>query len=216
MIDDVNQIIQCKKDVVTGPGDVRAVATLYSCGGITLGQIKKYFGAQQEENIKIIAEKAHEHLKNVPDNQKTTPSASIAEPLVEAAMQESRSELQDLWAALLASAMLEEGRKVRYEFVEILKKMNPQDAVVYKILSNLPSKNWSNPATDPNPLYVKQKLAAAEMSNDEWLVSISNLNQLGCVIPSNPSTKTYFTAGASLEYPVHSPLGRMLDAVLKI
>ena len=120
MIDDVIQIIQRDQDVAAGVGDARAVTTLYSWGGTTLGQVKKYFGAQQEENIKIISEKAQEYLKDVPDDQKTTPSASIAEPLIEAAMQESRSELQDLWAALLASAMLEEGRKVRYEFVEIL------------------------------------------------------------------------------------------------
>ena len=216
MVGELIEIIQRGQELATGVGDVRAVLTLYSWGGTALGQFKKFFGTQQEENIKAISEKAQEYLKDVPDDQKTVPSASIAEPLIEAAMQENRSELQDLWAALLASAMLEKGRKVRYEFVEILKKLNPQDAVAFRILATLPSVTWSNPTTDPNQAYVNQQLAKAGLSQDEWLVSINNLNQLGCVIPSNPSTKTYFTAGASLDYPVHSPLGRMLGAVLKI
>ncbi|WP_298224673.1 Abi-alpha family protein, partial [Acidocella sp.] len=126
-----------------GEGDVRAGITAYMWSGVVLGQIKKYFGRQQGENIEAISKRAEEKLKDIPPKRKSPPPASVAEPLIEAAMQESRPELQELWAGLLASAMLDGGKNARYEFKDILEKLNPLDAAALQVIAKLPNPRWS-------------------------------------------------------------------------
>lgn len=67
------------------------------------------------------------------------PSPSVVLPLVEAAQMESREELQDLWAALLANAMRPEGAsRARRAYFETLRQMEPPDAVVLKLWRGTP------------------------------------------------------------------------------
>ncbi|WP_456739226.1 Abi-alpha family protein [Bradyrhizobium sp. USDA 4471] len=55
----------------------------------------------------------------------------IAVPLLEASQGESRESIQDLYAALLANAMDSRfAGDVRPEFIEIVKQLQPIDAVV--------------------------------------------------------------------------------------
>jgi hypothetical protein len=58
-------------------------------------------------------------------------SPSVAVPLLQAAQDEDRPELQELWARLLANAMdPAKSNSVRLEFIEALKRFHPRDAVI--------------------------------------------------------------------------------------
>lgn len=60
------------------------------------------------------------------------PSVSVVLPLLQAAADESRPELQELWAALLASAMQPDGAtRVRRAFFDTLRQMEPTDAKLF-------------------------------------------------------------------------------------
>ena len=69
----------------------------------------------------------------------TEPSPSVVVPLLEAAADESSEELGDLWAALLANAMIDNGRLIRREFFALLKAMEPIDALMLDVASRTPS-----------------------------------------------------------------------------
>jgi abortive infection alpha-like protein len=55
-------------------------------------------------------------------------SLSVAIPICQAAADEDRDELVDLWSRLLANAMDPKLRSVRYSFIEAVKAMDPLDA----------------------------------------------------------------------------------------
>ncbi|MGH7089670.1 MAG: Abi-alpha family protein, partial [Stellaceae bacterium] len=67
--------------------------------------------------------------RGVKDPQPVTPSVAI--PLLRAAYDESRPELQDLWVRLLATAMdPARAKTVRRSFIEALSRLDPLDARV--------------------------------------------------------------------------------------
>ena len=62
----------------------------------------------------------------------------IALEILEAAQDETRDELRELWAQLIANAMDVDAHKyVRIEFVEVLRQLNPLDALVLQRLSSV-------------------------------------------------------------------------------
>jgi hypothetical protein len=65
-------------------------------------------------------------------NTETEPvSLTIAVPILKAAENESREELQNLWARLLANAMdSKRSATVRLEFIQIIQQLNPLDAMI--------------------------------------------------------------------------------------
>jgi hypothetical protein len=123
------------------------------------------------ENILRTIKKAHDRLEK--DGIKPeAASLSVSLPILRAAADESREELQDLWADLLAaSADPARSRSFRNEFIEIIKKMDPLDAVVLK----------SAYATGGR-VEVRQRKPIAEQMGatpDAVAVSFSNLCKLG-------------------------------------
>jgi hypothetical protein len=65
-------------------------------------------------------------------------SPALALPLFAAARDETREELQELWARLLAAAMDPSRRSlVRREFIEIVKQIEPLDARVLEELRDI-------------------------------------------------------------------------------
>jgi hypothetical protein len=63
------------------------------------------------------------------------PSVSVVLPLLQGAADEARPELQNLWAALLASAMQPDGGvRVRRAFFDTLRRMEPYDAKLFDAL----------------------------------------------------------------------------------
>jgi hypothetical protein len=69
-------------------------------------------------------------------------SPSLAIPLVEAAVDENREGLKQLWAKLLAASIDPKRREfVRQSFVSTVKQMDPLDAAVFQKISE--NQNWS-------------------------------------------------------------------------
>jgi hypothetical protein len=111
-------------------------------------------------------------------------SLSFALPLFRAAADESRAELQDLYAKLLAAAAdPSRSGAVRRSFIEIVRQMEPIDALVLRKLYD--HSDWRPNARD----------AIAEMlkvPQDQIEVSFGNLMQLDCIMhrggvnPANP------------------------------
>lgn len=105
-----------------------------------------------------------EELKAVPP--------SIAVPLLEAAQDEARDELREFWARLLANAM-DPGRssRVRLEFIETLKQLTPQDALMLNEVA-------TSPALRVDRGFLTTGLRA---THEEIDVSAQHLQKLGCL-----------------------------------
>lgn len=103
-------------------------------------------------------------------------SPSVALPLIEAALDEDREGLKELWAKLLAAAM-DPSRKncVRLSFVATLKQMDPLDAKILEALYDAPG-GFAGGANGRDVL--SQKFS---VSKDEVVVSFSNLEKLNCL-----------------------------------
>jgi hypothetical protein len=102
-------------------------------------------------------------------------SPRIALPILKGGQAESREELQELWARLLANAMdPERSDTVRLEFISVLKEFNPLDALVLKSIEDLPTgpEEWKHAEELPSLL---------GFSIDEIEVSYQNLERLGCI-----------------------------------
>jgi hypothetical protein len=122
------------------------------------------------ENICRTISKAHERLEK--DGIKPqAASLSISVPLLKAAADESRDELQDLWASLLAAAADPNRSKFfRIEFIEVIKKMDPLDTLVLVAMGE------GQPRVDgATQDRIREKLG---VSRDAFHVSIDHLTKL--------------------------------------
>jgi hypothetical protein len=122
-------------------------------------------------------------------------SPSIAVPLIEAAINEERPELADLWARLLAAAMdPNRQRTVRQNIIETLKQMEPLDAAILQAVYTNAGAQWSPNGRDA----LAQRL---QIQQDEVLVSFGNLADLPCI-----------SFGNSLPpiNPLMAPIGQLL------
>ncbi|WP_207536944.1 Abi-alpha family protein [Sabulicella rubraurantiaca] len=143
----------------TIPQDLLGVA-----GGDWLHYRRRMNLLQLELKTEVLREKLNE-------NRLIEPSPSILLPLLQHAANESRDELQDLWAALLISAMHPEAyRRVRRSFFETLMKMEPLDALVFDkiIRSKTPAVNKGARKFLEEELGIRQtevQLSMAALSN---------------------------------------------------
>jgi hypothetical protein len=125
---------------------------------------------KRAENLLRTIAKAQERLKR--DGIKAEPaSLSIGLPLLAAAADESRDELQEIWAGLLAAAADPARSKAfRVAFIEAAKGMDPIDALLLKAIQHRGGR-----ATNAD-----RDSVAAEMHipRDQLDVSIDNLKNL--------------------------------------
>jgi hypothetical protein len=127
------------------------------------------------------------------------PSPSILIPLLEAAVDEDREVLRDLWTRLLANAHDPNRRdNVRASLIAVLKRFDPFDAVVLQILGEV----IGDPAPNPRD-FVKVTTGRSE---DEVMVSFANLIEFGCF--SLPSSN-------ELWKPLMAARGRLLLAAVR-
>jgi Abortive infection alpha len=104
-------------------------------------------------------------------NGRATSQPPLIPPIAVAAADESRDELQDLWARLLAAATDPKRAKTfRIAFVDLAKKMDPLDTVVFQQAS---VSNQVITGTTRNELATKLNL-----SRDQLDVSLSHLIEL--------------------------------------
>jgi hypothetical protein len=121
-------------------------------------------------------------------------SPSVAIPLLEAAKDESRAELQELWARLLAAAMdPNRNSRVRQSFITIVRHLDPLDALLLKLyyeihsgskgLSREPSEAFTyymaRQKEDPSQRAVTFFSKRLAVSEDDIFVSHKNLTTLG-------------------------------------
>lgn len=111
-------------------------------------------------------------------------SLVIALPLFEAAADENREELQDLWARLLAAAMdPARSGQVRREFIEAVKQPEPIDALVLMELSK------NEPRQNPRDTFAAQ----FKRTSDELEISIRHLAKLDLVSESGARSQAALT-----------------------
>ncbi|MCK1320424.1 DUF4393 domain-containing protein [Bradyrhizobium sp. 156] len=129
------------------------------------------------------------------DAKTTELPEQIAIPLLEAAQQESRTEMQEIWARLLANAMdTDRAADVRPEFVAALQKLQPLDALLLQEARAL--------VQNPNQATVDPKIFADRLSIRETLaaVSIENLVIARCLSRHlSGQTDYYRLAGFGIE-----------------
>lgn len=133
--------------------ETRAATELIKAAGGVGAYVAKVFGSIPEDALGLVVGDWLNHqrrrnlaklevntstiLKEIKHEALTEPSPSVLIPLLQAAADESREELQSLWATLLANAMTDGGRKARRAFVEALKAMDPADAQVLDICNRI-------------------------------------------------------------------------------
>jgi abortive infection alpha-like protein len=102
-------------------------------------------------------------------------SPSLAIPLLRAAADESREELQELWAQLLAAAVDPKRSKlVRRSFISTVSQLDPLDAAVL-------FKRHEHSASSIQPDDLRFVATSLHLSEQEVEVSVQHLDQLGCV-----------------------------------
>jgi hypothetical protein len=141
-----------------------------------------WLNVRRAENFVRIAAKAQERLRKRGIRVREPVSLSIVLPLVAAAADESRDELQELWARLIAAAAdPARAKSFRNAFIDAAKKMDPLDGAVLQTLQK-----HLDGAVLPE---TREKLPALlNARRDETDVSISNLQTLGLVNPALPNT----------------------------
>jgi Abortive infection alpha len=105
-------------------------------------------------------------------------SPSIAQPLLEAALNETREELQDVWAGLIVTATdPKRAHLVRKSFIDTLKQFDPYDALVLQTRANLGETVAGNQLTVIGDML---KLSAEDVQ-----LSVEHLRDLKCIFISS-------------------------------
>lgn len=131
---------------------------------------------RRAENLHDIVQRMKQKLEARNVHNAPPPSMSLALPIMIAAADESRDELKDLWAALLAAATDPNRSKgFRLAFISIVKSMDPLDTSSLKAIAEQRKRG-------PAPKDEEGALATAlKISKDEFHVSFDNLKRLGLV-----------------------------------
>ncbi len=108
--------------------------------------------------------------------QNQAPPPSIALPALENAILETRPELRAIWEKLLAAAM-DPARQdtVRKKFVEIVKALDPLDALVMDVL-------WVHQRSDASERSRHSISQRCEATEDEVEISLLHIVELGLAI----------------------------------
>ncbi len=161
---------------------------------------------RRAENLVQILRRAKERLDARGTNPVDPPTLSLTLPLMQAASDENRDELQDIWARLLAAATdPNRQQSFRTVFIDIAKKMDPLDAVVLQETST--KEKWVKNLIDPKQADIQMHSARVKfrtgmperlgLSRDEVTVSLFHLESMNLVENAQQ--------GSDLEV---SPLGR--------
>ena len=128
------------------------------------------------------------------------PSPSVLIPWMTDAADEERKELCDLWAALLANAALDGGRKVRREFFQTLRQMEPPDAALLEVFPLVPAQPQNETQDGALQRLLSERTGPG---GADVHLSLHALEKLGCLrLPS-----IYWT---------FTPYGRALRAALTV
>jgi hypothetical protein len=159
--------------------------------GLLVGNRVKVLRA---ERLAVLWAKAKKRLQNRGIAQPEPPSLKLALPILAAAADENREELQDLWERLLAAAMDPNRQSfVRQSLVSTVKQMDPFDVLILRAVYENPSGSWTPNGRD-------YMISRFKSSQEEVLVSFDNLVKLNCI---------GFVSAPNIN-PLMAPLGRLL------
>lgn len=189
MSDDVTLIPISDEQAKLGQEIIKAFSGIGSFFRDALGSVPTdligYLGGdwlrmRRAKNIVDMLKQSHEILEAWCVHDTEPASLTLALPILRGAADESREELQNLWARLMA-ATLDPSRagKVRQGFAEVISKMDPTDALVMNFLKSDNIKGFAMNATDKNKVQVSREL---NVLTDELETSIWHLANLGLVI----------------------------------
>jgi hypothetical protein len=131
---------------------------------------------RRAENMVKMIERAKERLEARGVEEPEPANLTIALPILRAAADESREELRDIWARLLAAAMdPSRANRVRAAFIETAKGMEPLDAALLRQVHQ--QRGQLRGKVD---LKVRQNvMSQLHVVGDEIEVSLQNLIKLG-------------------------------------
>jgi abortive infection alpha-like protein len=159
--------------------------------GLLVGDRVKVLRAQR---LASLWAKAKRRLQDRGIEQPEPPSLKLALPILAAAADENREELQDLWERLLAAAMDPKRQGfVRQSLISTVKQMDPFDVLVLRTVYDNPSGSWTPSGRD-------FMVSRFQSSQEEVLVSFDNLAKLNCIA---------FASAPNIN-PLMAPLGRLL------
>jgi hypothetical protein len=145
-----------------------AISNVY---GLLIGD---RLAAAREKNLDEISRRTKKILKDRDVKERIAAPEQIAIPLLESAQGETRSDLQDLWARLLANAMdPKRSENVRPEFIETLRQLQPIDARILDegVIAKSKKEN----------IVVAKLHEAMNLRYTAVSVSLANLEKLGCI-----------------------------------
>lgn len=127
--------------------------------------------AARYENAARLSARVKEKLKARGIDEPDHVPPSIAAPLLDAAADESRDELVDLWSRLLVNAMdpARSGR-IRLRYIDVVKRMDPLDAMILQEVTFVAGLN--------PPTHRGYFATALGISESEVEVSFNNLAEL--------------------------------------
>jgi hypothetical protein len=162
--------------------------TVVEEGGQLARYIGRVLGTAPEDAVGLVigdplhairtaaALKYDEWITRLHRNRGVTPepvSPSLAIPLLRAAYDETRPVLQELWAHLIAAAMdPQRANRVRRSFIDTVQRFDPLDALLLKVLGEMPENVSFLSNLNPTQFNV---------SRDEFEISTSNLYDLRCL-----------------------------------
>ena len=128
MNDEEKEVVKMGMEVALRPVTEIAENALGLLGGDWLSEVRARNRAKLKENTDDIMRRRGVKAEEIP-------SPAVAMPLLSAAQDESRAELQDLWARLLAAALdPRRSGAFRKEFIDLAKSFEPIDAVLLPML----------------------------------------------------------------------------------
>jgi hypothetical protein len=136
-------------------------------------------------NLSTLKDAYEAHVAKIAADRRTEASPSVVMPLLEAAQDEGRPELQAIWAALLANATIDNGRKVRRDFFNVVRKLEPIDAVVLRLVWHrgewaAPPVNHASGWPDGNDKLVATAKTRGIAENN-LAMALDALERLGCI-----------------------------------
>jgi hypothetical protein len=100
---------------------------------------------KRRRHLKLLEVNTARLLETIEIERITEPNPARLIPLLQAAADEAEPELQAMWAALMANAMLDGGTKVRHDYIEVLRTLSPRDALVVKEMDEFTRRQTSIP-----------------------------------------------------------------------
>lgn len=87
-------------------------------------------------NITLLEAETRAFLTSTDEARLSFPSPSVMIPLLTAAADEERETLRTMWAKLMANTVIDGGTKVRREFFETMRRLEPADAMILDVISD--------------------------------------------------------------------------------